>query len=409
MGTSPELDGRWIVQKLHALADATRLEVGIWRAAYTREDRIAKDLVAPWLREAGLAVYEDAAGNLYGRLEGDLPGVILAGSHLDSVKNGGLYDGACGIITALAAIKNLLDKKGRPRKSIEVICLMEEEGSRYEISYIGSKAITGALTPEDLLEKDADGVLLRDALRDAGYDPDRYREAVRDDLDGYVELHIEQGPVLDKNKLDIGVVEHIVGIFSWELEIRGEQNHAGTTPMNLRKDPVSAAAQLITALTNHAKGLSKTATVTVGKMQAFPGMSNVIPDRVFMTVDMRDAVKENLLGLKKFLEEKLQDLEADGFGVFAKNMCHEMPSKLDGALVDQVEAAAIRAGAKYLRMNSGAGHDAQIFAEKIPACMIFIPSKDGISHSPREYTQDEQVDMGRKVMEETLARLAWRE
>jgi len=330
----------------------------------------------------------------------------LVGSHLDTVKNGGKYDGACGVISALAAVKKLIKRGIKVKKSIEVVALVEEEGSRYEIGYVGSRAMIGALTQDDLKETDTDGISLSKAMENAGYDPRLIHEAARSDIAAYIELHIEQGPVLDLSNAKVGIVENITGLFSWMIEIKGTQNHAGTTPMAVRKDPVCVAAQFICDLTEQAKLISNTATVTVGKIQAFPGVSNVIADRVQLTVDIRDAYKEKLLEIDLYLTNALKAIETHGFTVCAKNMCREMPAKLDTDLTEMLADTSNKIGLEFIRMNSGAGHDAQLFAEKFPACMIFIPSRDGISHSPLEYTSVEALDDGLKLLEKVLLGLA---
>jgi len=400
-------NGKWIEARLNELAEKTTTAEGIWRAVYTKEDRVAKGLVGAWMEEAGLSVREDAVGNLFGRLPGETGDTVLVGSHLDTVRNGGKYDGAAGIITAIAAVSNLKKLIGeRPRKTVEVVALMEEEGSRYGSSYLGSKAIMGKLEEKDLEEKDANGVSIADAMRQAGYTPEKFKAAERKDISAYVELHIEQGPVLDEAKISIGIVESIVGILSYAITVKGKQNHAGTTPMALRLDPVVKTAEFISAATMHAKTVSETATLTVGDIKAYPGMSNVVAGEVRFLLDMRDGNKDRLLKLDDYVNKLFENMKKDGFDVTAEKQCREMPVKLDEEIAAITEKAAGCRGAKAIRMNSGAGHDAQIFAEKLPVGMVFIPSVGGISHSPLEYTSPEALGEGLGVLEEIIKKLA---
>jgi hydantoinase/carbamoylase family amidase len=398
--------GQWIEDCLNELAGKTTGAHGIWRAAYTKEDRIAKNLVGAWMESAGLVVREDAMGNLYGRLEGKIRETVLAGSHLDTVKNGGKYDGAAGILTAVAALARLKAEGRKPRKSLEVVALLEEEGSRYGSSYLGSKAIAGKLEKKDLEEKDADGISVANAMKQAGYPPEKWEEARRDDISAYIELHIEQGPVLDKNRIELGIVENIVGIFSYAVTVKGMQNHAGTTPMRMRLDPVAKTAEWIRDITEYVGFVSRDATLTVGAIEAFPGVSNVIAGEVRFSLDFRADKEEDLLKIERYMDRNIRLLELAGFDVSVEEQCREMPVRLDEGLVALAEEAARKKRVRAIRMNSGAGHDAQILADKVPACMIFIPSRDGISHSPLEFTSLEELETGRIVLEELLRELA---
>ena len=276
-----------IEEMLCQLADATRIDGEIWRAAYTLEDKIAKNILREWIEDLGLEYREDAIGNVYGRLPGTESGTVLTGSHLDTVKNGGKYDGALGVVTGVAALGYLKQSGFVPKHSLEVVGLMEEEGSRFPSGCQGSRAICGTLKEEDLEEVGRDGVTLREALLSAGYQPEALKSVKRDDIRAIVELHIEQGPVLESEQKQIGIVDSIVGIVNYELTIQGSQNHAGTTSMPLRHDPVVAAAEFITESTRHMMAQAPSATLTYGAIQVFPGMQNVIADRVNLLIDLR--------------------------------------------------------------------------------------------------------------------------
>ena len=218
--------GARIEEMLCQLADATCIDGEIWRAAYTLEDKIAKNILREWIEDLGLEYREDAIGNVYGRLPGTEPGTVLTGSHLDTVKNGGKYDGALGVVTGVAALGYLKQSGFVPKHSLEVVGLMEEEGSRFPSGCQGSRAICGTLKEEDLEEVGRDGVTLREALLSAGYQPEALKSVKRDDIRAIVELHIEQGPVLESEQKQIGIVDSIVGIVNYELTIQGSQNHA---------------------------------------------------------------------------------------------------------------------------------------------------------------------------------------
>ena len=370
----------------------------------------AAELLKGWLADEGFRVYVDPVGNVFGRIEGESDRVALFGSHLDTVKDGGKYDGAAGIVTALTAISETVRRLGRPHKTIEVVALVEEEGSRFLSSYTGSKAITGKLSFPDLDEKDPDGISIRDALREAGlegWNEEAFAGAAGSDIDSFVELHIEQGPVLENKGMDIGVVTSIVGLCSYYVTIRGKQNHAGTTPMSMRLDPVAAASEFIVSMTEYTGMVSDSAVFTVGGIHAYPGISNVIADSVRLELDFRDGVGGALDEIRAEIRRQAEGLEARGFEVIVDIRCDEDPVSLDPGIVDIIDSSVRECGLKYMRMNSGAGHDSQIFADVVPTGMIFIPSHDGISHSPLEYTSEEDLARGEMVLEKVIEKLAY--
>lgn len=396
-----------ITDRLNSLADKTRKNGEIWRAAYTEEYSTAKKMIKEWMYEAGLRVYEDSVGNVFGRIEGQEKATIITGSHLDTVKNGGKYDGAAGIITAIAAVGVLIKEKNKPQKSIEVAALIEEEGSRFASAYIGSKCITGQLEAEDLDEKDLEGITLYDAMKNSGHSPDDFKKACRKDISAFIELHVEQGPKLEKQNKQIGIVSGIVGIYSYDIEIKGKQNHAGTTPMDMRIDPVTAAADFILKISSFAKECSETATVTFGSFNAKPGMSNVIADSVALSLDLRDGTGGVMKKIDLKVREEIKNLIKNGFSVNFVKRCDEEPVMLSYEIINKLCEVAKTKGIEYMKMDSGAGHDSQIFAETVPTGMIFIPSHRGISHSPKEYTRDEDLIIGAEFLKEVLFKLAY--
>lgn len=398
---------KWIQKRLDELAAQTTMDGGIWRAIYTEEDKKAKKLIKRYMEEAGLEVREDPVGNVFGRVEGISERVVLTGSHIDTVKNGGKYDGALGVVTAICVLGNLVRRGKRPAKTMEVVAFAEEEGSRYGLGYIGSRAVAGKLTEKDLLQKDESDITLKEAMTNAGYDSGKIGLAKRGDIDMYIELHIEQGPVLEQKKKQIGIVNNIVGLRVYRIEIKGEQNHAGTTPMGLRRDPVKAMVRFITEMDRTVGNVSETATITFGKIDAFPGMSNVVPERVEMLMDLRDADDKILDTVENEMTDRIKELEQTGYRITVDRMCSEPAVALSRQGIDKIRAAVKEKGFDYMEINSGAGHDAQIMAEHFPSCMIFIPSKGGVSHNPLEYSSLEDIEAGAEVLEKAISLLAW--
>lgn len=401
--------GTMIESRLKELAEAGGGSP-IWRPSYSKSYIAAGSLIKKWLAEEGFEVYEDPVGNIYGRIEGSEAGTILCGSHLDTVKNGGRYDGAVGIVTAILSVKENVIKNGVPKKNIEVVALVEEEGSRFASSYIGSRAITGRLSEADLNEIGVDGKTLRDAIMEAGlggYTVSGLTKTARRDIDAFLELHIEQGPFLEKKNVEIGIVKGIVGVYSYEITIKGQQNHAGTTPMDMRLDPVVAASNFIRHMTMYCRKASPTATFTVGGITATPGLSNVIADSVNLVLDFRDGVEGAIDEIETEIYRKAEALHEKGFSVGLSQLCHEAPSSLDRHIVEVIESAAVEVQKSYIKMNSGAGHDSQVFSEKFPTGMIFIPSRKGISHSAEEFTKTKDLTNGEEVLERVIYKLAY--
>ena len=395
-----------IEEMLCQLADATRIDGEIWRAAYTPEDKIAKNMMREWIEELGLEYREDAIGNVYGRLPGTEPGTVLTGSHLDTVKNGGKYDGALGVVTGLAALGYLKQSGFVPKHSLEVAGLMEEEGSRFTSYCLGSRGICGTLTEEDLECVSRDGVTLREALLSAGYQPEALKSAERDDIRAIVELHIEQGPVLESEQKQIGIVDGIVGIMNYELTIQGSQNHAGTTSMPLRHDPVVAAAEFITESTRQMMEQAPSATLTYGMLQVFPGMQNVIANRVNLLIDMRDGSDEALLQDEVILKRALESIESKGFKTRLTRNHWLKAVKMDPNVVQVIERHCEEKHLAYKHMNSGAGHDSMIFGRYFPTAMIFVPSIGGISHHPAEATAVADIQTGFELLCDVLKELS---
>ena len=395
-----------IEEMLCQLADTTRINGEIWRAAYTPEDKIAKNILREWIENLGLEYREDAIGNVYGRLPGTEPGTVLTGSHLDTVKNGGKYDGALGVVTGVAALGYLKQSGFVPKHSLEVVGLMEEEGSRFSTGCQGSRAICGTLKEEDLEEVGCDGVTLREALLSAGYQPEALKSVKRDDIRAIVELHIEQGPVLESEQKQIGIVDSIVGIVNYELTIHGSQNHAGTTSMPLRHEPVVDAAEFITESTRQMMAEAPSATLTYGAIQVFPGMQNVIADRVNLRIDMRDGSEEELLHDEAILKHALESIESKGFKLRLGQNHWLKSAKMDPNVIQVIEQHCEEKHLAYKHMNSGAGHDSMVFGKHFPTAMIFVPSIAGISHNPAEATAVSDIQAGFELLCDVLKELS---
>jgi allantoate deiminase len=386
-------------------------ETGVWRVAYSQEWSDAQAQVEEWLASAGLEVRRDAVGNVWGRLEGQEPGPVIAtGSHVDSQTPGGRYDGALGIVSALAAVSALKEQLGRPRRTLEVVSLCEEEASRFHAAgFWGSRAITGEVAREHLDEvRDADGVSIGEAMANVGLDPERYAEARRDDIDTFVELHIEQGPRLEDEGYAVGVVYAITGIRHYVVELGGRSDHAGARPMIGRRDPMPGMAEIVLETIGNALDLGPPAVTTVGRMTVEPNLPAAVPDVVRFTVDARHpdaAEQQRLFDLHEAAFRRVAD--ARGLDLTTRVVLDLPPAPCDRATVAILEAAAAEQGIPVLTLHSGAGHDTQRMSKIARTAMVFVRSKDGRSHTPAEFTSVEDAVDGIRVLAAGLRKLAY--
>jgi len=370
---------------------------GAYRPLYGAAWATAVERVERWLIDAGLKTRRDAVGNLWGRAEGtDRGKSILTGSHIDTVRHGGRLDGALGIVAGLTAVEALLKEKGKPRHTLEVVAICEEEGSRFETNFWGSRAIIGAID-----KPDAD---MAAAMRERGLDPTKIASAARDDIDTFVELHIEQGRVLESAQTPLAVVSAIVGTAQLQVTVTGQPDHAGTTPMDLRRDALAGAAAMVQAVESIAKSIGKPAVATVGK----PAQINVVPGTVVFTVDLRHAD----LGGRRALEERIRSLcgtisEERRLGLAIRTLQEKAPVAMHAEVRALLARAAQECGVQATEMVSGAGHDAQIFAARCKVGMLFVPSIGGRSHCPEESTNPEHVRLGTEVLARSLELLAY--
>lgn len=385
-------------------------EGGVTRVGYSKEDEAARAYVIGLMREAGLAIRVDAAGNIFGRREGTQPGlpVLLFGSHIDSVPNGGNFDGDVGSMGAIEVMRALKDHKVQTRHPLEAVIWTNEEGHHFGRGLLGSSAAAGLLEKEVLQRRDADGMTLADWLRRYGQNPDRIEDAqiAKGRVAAYVELHIEQGGVLDEKKIQIGVVEGIVGIHWWTCTAEGFANHAGTTPMDRRQDALAAAARATLAVREEVRAEPGRQVGTVGYVKLEPGARNIIPGRVEFPVEIRDLDAAKVLRIWSRIEKRFAQIaREENVTLTCAPLQADKPALTDTRIRDGIRDAARAAGYSTLDMPSGAGHDAQQVAHFAPIGMIFVPSRNGISHSPKEYTPPEDVARGAEVLYRALLAL----
>ena len=392
-----------LTDTLSALGQIGNTEEGMQRVAFSAFDVAGRDYVMELMRQAGMYVRIDAAGNIIGRAEGSgasLPAIVL-GSHTDTVPAGGQYDGALGVIAAIEAVQALWDAGKTTRHPLEVIVFTNEEGTSFHRWLLGSRAVAGLWEAEDFSAVADDGSTLASRLPDIGGDISHIAEARRrpDDLACYLELHIEQGPTMHRGGYPIGVVTGITGRSVYHIDIVGEANHAGTTPMALRRDAMSAAAQIALKVRSIAGEMEICRVGTVGSMEVHPNAGNVIPGRVQMGVEFRDERMESLAAAEVELRRTAEEVghaERVAVAVTAQRNTPAVP--ISGNMQQLVADAAGVAGLAHINLPSGAGHDAQAIASITPSAMIFVPSVNGVSHAPAEYSTPEDCANGAQVL-----------
>ncbi len=396
-----------IEQRIMKLSEFGRNpEGGVSRVAFSAADIQGRKYIMSLMQQAGLKVRIDAAGNIIGRREGRNPKLppIVFGSHIDSVPHGGNYDGDVGVIGAIECVQVLEENGIVTDHPLEVVVFSDEEGG-----LVGSRAMIGELSEGALDVVSHSGKTIREGIRAIGGDPDRLHEAVRKkgDIKAFIELHIEQGSILDSEGIQIGVVEGIVGINWWDVTIEGFANHAGTTPMDRRQDALLAAAHLIIAVNRVVTGVPGRQVGTVGRIKAEPGAPNVIPGRVVMSLELRDLSAEKIQMLfDKIVEEARAIEKKTGTKItFTPIDVTAVPAPTDERIRQIIAEAAKELGLSYIFMPSGAGHDAQDMARIAPTGMIFVPSVGGISHSPKEYTRPEDMANGANVLLHTILKI----
>jgi allantoate deiminase len=385
-------------------------DCGAVRFVYTSAWVEARKQLAAFMQAAGLEVREDAVGNLFGRLRGtDDSRTILTGSHVDTVRCGGRYDGILGILSGLGALKTLREQAGQPQRSLEVVALCEEEGSRYHATYWGTRAIWGMIRAEELdAMRDEDDISIGEAMRSAGFAPERYREAARSDIAMFLEMHIEQGRILYDEHIELGIVEAIQGVLKFQVTVRGRAEHAGATPMDIRRDAFQGAAQMALDITRMVEERGRPAVVTMGRWDVRPGGVNVVPSEVRFSIDLRHPDETILQELAHICRDTCQTIaQQRGLKVTVEQTENYLPAQMDASLQRILIASAQTCGASWKHIVSGAGHDSEQMSRHVPAAMLFVPSVDGLSHNPAEYTPLEDVVRGVTVLAITLYQVAY--
>jgi N-carbamoyl-L-amino-acid hydrolase len=397
---SLRMDASRLFDRLTVLSQIGAMDVGgVTRLALTDEDKQARDLLVVWMQELGLEVRVDEVGNIFGIRQGNskvLP--VMLGSHIDTVIGAGRLDGCYGVLAALECIRVLNENNIETNGPVVVAAFTNEEGVRYQPGMLGSSAHTGILQVKKAYEIiGIDGTQFGKELERIGYAGTMRCGEIRPLV--YLELHIEQGPVLDRERIPLGVVEGVVGISWWEVTITGTANHAGTTPIELRHDAGLSAAKMITHVRNIAVSIGGNQRATCGMVRFYPNAINVIPGKSTFTVDLRNDDEEELEKAERLLEEYSRiAAQEDGVTVDLKRLEKVPAVHFDEKVVSVLEKTADTLGIRFRRMVSGAGHDAQLMAGICPAAMIFVPSLDGISHSPRESTPPESLALGATVL-----------
>jgi len=379
---------------------------GIDRVAFSQADKKSREYIISLMEQAGLDVRKDPAANIIGTRQGEDPDLpaILFGSHSDTVPDGGKFDGSLGVLGAIECVQVLEENDIKTLHPLEVVVFTDEEGG-----LVGSRAMTGTLTPEALEIVSHSGKTVKEGIQYLGGDVHNLDKAVRkkEEVKAFLELHIEQGSRLDREKLDIGVVEGIVGIYWWDVVINGFSNHAGTTPMDMRKDALLAAAHLITAVNEVVTSVPGSQVGTVGKIKALPGAPNVIAGKVEMSLELRDLSQEKVQALfRRIKKESSLIAQETGTEILFKALdANAEPAPTHPKIREMIAESAEELGLNAIFMPSGAGHDAQDMAKITPTGMIFVSSERGVSHSPKEFTTFQDCANGVNVLLYTVLKV----
>ncbi|WP_413378054.1 M20 family metallo-hydrolase [Alkalihalobacillus sp. 1P02AB] len=379
---------------------------GVSRIALTKEYRQGLDLISEWMQEAGMTVRLDQAGNLIGRKEGVVPSLkaVALGSHVDSVGNGGKYDGTVGVIVGIEVVQHLKEEGIPNKRPIEVIAFCEEEGSRFQSGGVfGSRAMTGKLTTEDLKVTDSSGATRYEVLKNFGLDPDNIEMAIRskEDFEVYLEMHVEQGPILLQENTPVGIVTAITGLSLTEVIFEGESNHVGATPMDLRYDALLGASETALAVEEIVNRYGGNAVGTAATMDVEPSQVNIIPGKVSTIIDIRDTDLDSREAILSELEKKVKTISE------RRNLKYKMTSKLKAKpaksashILETMRKKSDALSLNTIEMPSGGGHDAQLMAEITDMAMIFVRSENG-SHNPNEIATAEDIKLGADLLMNT--------
>jgi allantoate deiminase len=381
---------------------------GTSRLTYSQEDLLARQYIKAKMKEVGLTVREDGLGNIFGRLEGsqkDAPSVLI-GSHFDSVPNGGSYDGPAGVVAGLEVAALFTENGLTPKYPLEVIALIEEEGSRFGGGLMGSRGMVGLLGEEDFKTlKDKNGVTTVEAMEKIGLDPSLPKKRDPRTLKAYLELHIEQGPILEEKGITIGVVEAIVGLTQLDVTVKGQAGHAGTTPMDRRADALVVAAKMIAQFPELAAAVGDGTVITTGQLQVYPNGSNVIPDQTVFSVDIRSGKEEHVQNGIQKVKELADSYRDRGIDIIVEQPLYIQPKAMNKEIVTLFKGKSSELGFPSCSINSGAGHDAMVFADFTDVGMLFIPSKNCLSHCPEEWSDSLHIAEAVKILFEAAIEL----
>lgn len=397
-----------VTEIIDEICELSKNESGeIARLPFTDPWAAAGTYLKKLFEKLGFDTYYDGAGNLHGRLGG--PGkTIMTGSHADTVKNGGKYDGLYGVVASALAVSRLYKAHGMPKTALEVVAFSEEEGSRFPFNFFGSKALVGDVPWDEFKSLiDKEGINILDAMQSKGFafTPDC---ALRNDIKTFVEAHIEQGGVLERTNNEIGVVTSIVGQKRFIIEIFGEANHAGTTPMAYRKDAGFCAAQIINKVVARAKEFDDILVTTVGQIELKPNNANVVPAYAKFSLDMRHPCSSALDSFKAEFLDIVKTVTADTKTTYdILTTLESEPVNMDDSIMEIISESCEKRQIAHMKIHSGAGHDSQIMAKIAPVAMIFVPSQGGISHNPAEFTEAKQLETGIDILEDVLFKLAY--
>jgi beta-ureidopropionase / N-carbamoyl-L-amino-acid hydrolase len=400
------INGERLKKELERFANFGRTENnGVTRLSLSEEDRGARDFFQSCCEEIGLRVNVDDMGCMYATLDGvENKPPILIGSHLDSVKKGGRFDGVLGVLAGLEVVRTLVENNIKPRVPITIVNFTNEEGARFEPSMMASGVLSGKFDKNVMVKKkDTAGITFEEALKAIGYEGEvenRLKEGA-----AFLELHIEQGPILEKEALSIGVVECVVGMGCYDIEITGESDHAGTTPMSMRKDALFAANNLINEIRRVLGSLDEELVFTIGRVNVYPSIHTVIPNKVVFSLEARHKNPEIVRTFKNFVESLPNLGLNEGCEVRTTKLWERDTVWFDTEIVHQLEKSAQSLGYSNKRMVSGAGHDAQFIASLVPTAMLFVPSFNGKSHCEEELTSWEECEKGVNVLLDTVLAL----
>jgi allantoate deiminase len=381
---------------------------GTTRLTYSQEDLGARTYIKEKMYEYGLKVHEDGFGNIFGKMEGALQAApsVLIGSHFDSVPHGGNYDGPAGVVAGLVVAELFSKNQLIPKYPLEIIALVEEEGTRFGGGLMGSRGIVGLLSEQDFYRlKDKDGISTVEAMEKIGLDPSLPKRRDSKTMKAYLELHIEQGPILEEKKIPIGVVETIVGLTQLVITVDGQAGHAGTTPMEHRADALVTSAKIIAELPTIATEEGEGSVITVGSVEVFPNGANVIPKKTVFSVDIRSGKEEHVQNMIRKVKELVYSHNQNNIRLSIEQLLYMQPKSMNPEIITLLKQKSNELDIPYYSMNSGAGHDAMVFSDFTAVGMLFVPSKNGLSHCPEEWSDSRDLANAVQILYEAAKNL----